>query len=233
MSEQLAILNPCVKRWTNLTGDGRKRFCGECQKFVYAIDQYSGPEIDDLRRNSATVCGLITGESLPAPRSRRAILVGALLTTISPLMAQSGRVRIRVTDSTGAGLFGAEVSLSGPDGKPQRTETADANGDVVLTDLPVGDLELSVACRGFNLRRLTLTIRGSEEVRVDAKLELGFVGEIVEVYPKSVSNSGSPGMMAVPSELDPRPKPYTCSMTASIPDHRAQKGDGGTFSDDS
>jgi len=206
VSGPFAILNPCAKRWTNLSGDSRKRFCDECQKFVYAIDQYSGPEIDDLRRNSARVCGLITGESLPAPRSRRAILVGALLTTISPLMAQSGRVRVRVTDSTGAGLFGAEVSLLGPDGKPQRTETADANGDVVLTDLPIGDLELSITCRGFNLRRLTVIVRSSDEVRVDAKLEVGFVGEIVEVYPKSVNNSGSPGMMPLPSELDPPPE---------------------------
>jgi len=205
VSGPFAILNPCAKRWTNLSGDGRKRFCDECQTFVHAIDEYSGPEIDDLRRTSARVCGLITGESLPAPRSRRAILVGALLTTISPLMAQSGRIRVRVTDATGTGLFGAEVSLPGPAGKPQRTETADASGDVVLTDLPIGDLELSIACRGFNLRRLTVTVRSSEEVRVDAKLEVGFVGEIVEVYPKSGNNSGSPGMMPLPSELDPPP----------------------------
>ena len=203
VSGPFAILNPCAKRWTNFSGDGRKRFCDECQTFVHAIDQYSRPEIDELRRNSPRVCGLLTGESPPAPPSRRAILVGALLTTISPLMAQSGRVRVRVTDATGGGVFGAEVSLLASDGNPQRTETADASGEVVLTDLPIGNLALRITSRGFNSRLMTVTVRGPEELRVDAKLEVGFVGEVVEVDPRSFNYDASPAVMPIPSQLDP------------------------------
>ncbi len=171
MSGRFTILNPCAKRWTDLSGDGRKRFCDECQTFVHDIDKYSSQELDDLRRSSPRVCGYLAGESLPEPRSRRAILVGALLTTISPLMAQSGRVRVRVTDATGAGVFGAQVSVLGPHGKPKWTEHTDAIGEVVLTDLPLGDSTLSAASPGFKSHPLTVTVRNGDEQRVDVKLE--------------------------------------------------------------
>ena len=120
------------------------------------------------------------------PRSRRAILVGALLTAVSPLMAQSGRVRIRVTDSSGTAVVPrAAVSLLGEDDKPLRSLETDEMGETVFTDLPFGDSRLTVTCPGLKNLALTVTVRNSQEVRVDAKLEVGtMVGEVVAIKPK-------------------------------------------------
>jgi hypothetical protein len=181
---RFTILNPCSKRWSDLGGDGRKRFCDECKTYVHAVDQYTSQEFDDLRRESlGRVCGFLGRESVPEPRSRRAVLAGALLTAISPLMAQSGRVRIRVTDPAGAVIPGAEVSLLGPDDKPTRTEQSNEEGEVIFTDLSIGDSRLVVKRLGFRDLALTATVRNSEEVRVDAKLEVAVMGEFLRIVP--------------------------------------------------
>ncbi len=176
VSARFAILNPCAKRWTDLSGEGRKRFCDECQTYVHALDQYSFEEFAELQRKSGRVCGFLAGESPPKPRSRRAILIGALFTAISPLMAQSGRVRIRVTDISGAVIPRAKVTLLGAGDKPLRTEQADEMGEIVWTDLPFGESKISVTSQGFATRRLVVTVRNSEEVKVDTQLEVGTNG---------------------------------------------------------
>ena len=112
MSARFAILNPCAKRWTDLSGDGRKRFCDECQTHVHALDQYSVREFEELKRNSGRVC----------------------FTAISPLMAQSGRVRIRVIDLTGAVILSAAASLLGGDDK--RTWTVFRRRFTIYRELP-------------------------------------------------------------------------------------------------
>jgi hypothetical protein len=182
VASRLAILNPCSKRWTDLSGEGRERFCPDCQTHVHALEQCSSEEIEALRRESPDrLCGYLGGESLPQPRSRRVVLVGALLTAISPLMAQSGRVRIRVTDPAGEVIPGAEAFLLGPDGRPQLTKQADDLGEIVLTDLPIGDSRVNVSCQGFASLPLTVTVRNGDEVKVEARLALGVVGEVVTV----------------------------------------------------
>jgi Carboxypeptidase regulatory-like domain len=185
VSGRFTILNPCTKRWSDLNGDVRKRFCDECQTYVHDLDLYSSREIEDLRRNSSRrVCGLLTGESIPEPRSRRAVLVGALLTAVSPLMAQSGRVRIHVTDSTGAIIPNAAAALPGENGSPLRTAKSNEAGEIIFVDLPIGDLRLTVSAPGFNRLPLTVTSRTSHEVKVDAKLQVYFMGEVVLIKPK-------------------------------------------------
>lgn len=119
------------------------------------------------------------------PRSRRAVLVGARLTAISPLMAQTGRVRIRVTDPAGAVVPTAQASLLGPDDKPIRTARANEVGEIVFTDLPLGDARFAVVEQGFRTRRLTALIRNGEEVRVEAAFDGAFVGEILLVKKRS------------------------------------------------
>ncbi|HSR09521.1 MAG TPA: carboxypeptidase-like regulatory domain-containing protein [Bryobacteraceae bacterium] len=185
MNPRFAILNPCHKRWTDLSGDGRKRFCDECQTNVHALDQYSLEEFAELKRKSGRVCGFLAGESLPEPRSRRAILIGAFLTAISPLMAQPGRVRIRVTDASGAVIPGAVASLLGEDGKPTRTAYANEAGEIEFSDLPMGNSRFVVQRPGFKNLPLTVTLRNTDEVKVQAQLEGAFfVGEIVTRRPK-------------------------------------------------
>lgn len=190
MDGRFTIINPCSKSWSVLGGDGRKRFCDECQTYVHALDQYSLEEFQELKRKSpGRVCGFLAGESVPQPRSRRAVLVGALLTAISPLMAQSGRVRIRVIDPAGAVVPGAEVSLLGTDGEPIRVAKVNEIGEVVFTDLPIGDSRLLVNRQGFRNLPLTVTVLKSQEVSVNAKLEIAvwgvdIMGEVAPVVPQ-------------------------------------------------
>jgi hypothetical protein len=182
VASRFAILNPCSKRWSDLSGDGRERFCPDCQTHIHALEQYSSEEIEALRRESPDrFCGYLGGESLPEPRSRRAVLVGALLTAISPLMAQSGRVRIRVTDPAGDVIPTAKASLLGPDGRPQLTRQADPVGEIVFTNLPIGDSRVVVRCQGFDSLPLTVTVRNGDEVKVEARLALGVMGGPIAV----------------------------------------------------
>jgi hypothetical protein len=184
VSSRFAIATPCPKKWTDLQGDGRERYCDVCRKSVRALDQYSREELDQVWRESdGHVCGLLSEESLPEPRTRRAVLVGALLTAISPLMAQTGRVLIRVTDASGAVIPGAVASLLGADDKVIRTARSDGLGEIVLTDLPFGDSRFTIATPGFQTRRLTVTIRNGDEVKIETTLEIGLMGEIVTVGP--------------------------------------------------
>lgn len=187
MSARFAILNPCHKRWTDLSGEGRKRFSDECQTHVHALDQYSVEELAELQRQSGRVCGFLAGESLPEPRSRRAILIGAFLTAISPLMARSGRVRIRVTDITGDVVPRPEATLIGADGNPSRTVQGNESGEIVLTDLPLGVLKLRLTGPGFGTLLATVTVHNSKELKVEATLMVGVTGMIVEAEPEPLS----------------------------------------------
>ncbi len=116
--------------------------------------------------------------------SRRAILVGAYLTAVSPSVAQSGSVRIRVTVANVAVVIpGAKVSLLGADGKPLRSVETDESGETLFTDLPIGDSRFVVSSPAFMSRLLTVTVRNSDEVRVDAQLEVT-PGDIWPVRPR-------------------------------------------------
>jgi hypothetical protein len=113
------------------------------------------------------------------------VLVGTLLTALSPLMAQTGRVRIRVTDSTGAIIPRTQASLLGRDDEPTQTAQANDAGEIVFTGLPFGDCRFMLAEQGFNTRRLTVTVRNGDEVKVQAVLEVALVGEFVTVKKRS------------------------------------------------
>ncbi len=181
VAQQFTILNPCSKRWPELAGEGRTRFCPACETFIHALEQYSDKEIEDLRRESGgRLCGYLAAEFLPPPRSRRAVLLGALLTAASPVMAQSGRVRIRVTDAMGAVVPGAVASLFGTDRKVALTGRADEAGEIVLTGVPMKVSEVRVTHPGFKIFSLVgVPNLNADELKLDVKLEAG--GEVMGV----------------------------------------------------
>jgi hypothetical protein len=100
-------------------------------------------------------------------------------------MAQTGRVRIQVTDVTGAVIPGAVALLLGRDDESVRIAQADAVGEVVFTDLPFGDSRFRIAAPGFKKRPLTVTIRNGDEVKIEAELEIGpsTMGGAIEASP--------------------------------------------------
>ena len=117
------------------------------------------------------------------PCSRRwtdlpgAVMAAVLLTTISPLMAQDGRVRVAVMDATGAGVNGAEVRIG------ERRLKADALGVVSFVGLPVGRIEVVAASPGFKNWRGTFNVLNGAELKVGARLEMGEVGGGATIEP--------------------------------------------------
>jgi len=149
-----------------MPGGDRRRFCGECGKFVHNAAAYSREELTAL----GPVCGYVGGESFGPPQSRRAVMAGALLTTIFPLLAQEGRVRVVVTNAAGTGVGNAEVKIG------EQRLNADSSGIASFAGLPVGRVEIIVSYPGFWIWRGTFNVQNGPDLKVDAKLELGSVG---------------------------------------------------------
>jgi len=133
-------------------------------------------------------------------------MVGALLLAISPLLAQTGSVRIRVTDALGTAIPKATVSLTdGWDRKVGNLSTNDA-GEVLWPDLPVSDAHFYALAPGFGRLRITVTIRAGDEQQVAAVLEVGplEVGQSVETV--QMPYSETPDLTPELSPSPPQPK---------------------------
>lgn len=48
------IVSPCPMRWSELDGDDRKRFCGQCRQHVYRLSELRTDEVLSLLRASKT-----------------------------------------------------------------------------------------------------------------------------------------------------------------------------------
>jgi len=120
--------------------------------------------------------------------TRRGWLSICLPVAISPLMGQSGRALIHVVDPTGAVVPFAEVSLVGQDGKISGTAIANAAGEVVLADIPMGTSKFRVSYPGGFASTLgTLIIRDSDEINVNARLYL-IAGDDIEAVGEGTEN---------------------------------------------
>ena len=175
------IPNPCAKRFADMAGDERRRYCETCGKFVHAVERYSEEELAAL----GPFCGYIGGTTEGPKQGRGAMLAGALLTPLAPLLAQEGQFVIAVKDATGAGVPYAEVTVG------ERKVKADEAGVASLSGLPVGRQEVRVIVPGFRTWRGVYTIANGAPARVEAVLEVGSVGGAVYVGTKQ--RGGAPG----------------------------------------
>lgn len=173
MNERYIIPNPCSKqKWAEMEGNGRARRCRECDTLVHNIEAYSEAEWERLWRESGgKVCGMLGGESPREVRSRRAVLAGALLTAISPLMAQDKRLEFVVQDPFGAVLVNATVELFDKQGIVLRKVQTNERGEAVWTNLPAGDSMFRFVATGFTSKTIAVTLVGAEEKHVEVKLQ--------------------------------------------------------------
>ena len=102
----------------------------------------------------------------------RIALVTAFMAAVSPLMGQIGRVRIVVTDTAGFTIPTAKSSLLGVGNSPTRTMPADAIGEIVWLNLPIGDSRFAVSAPGFKTRVLSVAIRSGDEVKIQTTLDV-------------------------------------------------------------
>src|SRR5437763_1078125 len=87
----------------------------------------------------------------------------------------------RVTDSTGAVLPGATITIENLATHDVRTAPANGTGDYLFNLLPIGAYTVKVELQGFNTQTTNVTLSAGDRVRVDAKLQVGQIAENVTV----------------------------------------------------
>jgi hypothetical protein len=111
-------------------------------------------------------------------------LVAALLVA-PPVFAQTASLRGTVTDSTGAIVPGATVTLTDPGTKATRTAVTGAQGLFYFSGLYAGRWVIRVELAGFKTHEENFTLAAQDTRGLDVKLELGAQTEIVNVTTES------------------------------------------------
>lgn len=92
----LRVSSPCPKKWEDLAGDDRVRYCGDCRLNVYNLAEMSRPEVEALVRNSrGRLCGRLylrgdrtaTRRDCPGARSRMLLRRAATVAGVLLLVA--------------------------------------------------------------------------------------------------------------------------------------------------
>lgn len=106
----------------------------------------------------------------------------SLVSATSLLGQGSGTIHGTVTDPSGAAIPGVAVEATLVERGLSRTAETNIQGDFVLPLLPIGGYSVRVEGDGFkSFVRDDITLTASENVRVDAKLEIGSVTEEITV----------------------------------------------------
>jgi hypothetical protein len=109
-------------------------------------------------------------------------VLSMLSATYSRAQSSFGSLVGNVSDSTGAAIPGAEVTLTNVATSEKRNTTSNATGDYQLLSLPPGEYSLTVSGAGF--KRFTqspIEVLVAQTTRLEVKLEIGQVTEQVEV----------------------------------------------------
>src|SRR5215467_13351135 len=112
------------------------------------------------------------------------ILLALVLFASSMLVAQTFRGTIlgTVTDSSGAVVSGAKVTVKNTATGLERTTQTSADGSYSIPELPIGTYNVTVAQNGFQTFGANgVTVDVATERRVDAALKPGEVSTRVEV----------------------------------------------------
>ena len=122
----------------------------------------------------------------------------ALLLGASVLAAQGGTVRGRVSDSTGAAVARATVSLEGTALRAVTTE----RGEYVLSGVPVGTWTVRVRALGYAPRAVAVTITAAETLTQDITLASQAIGlSPIDVVVGSRARHTAADELAVPVDI--------------------------------
>ena len=126
---------------------------------------------------------------MPIYSVRKAIIVVACLGVFfQSLAAQSsyGSVVGTVTDSSGASMPGVAVTLTNLGTSERRTAESDATGNYQFVNLLPGNYKVDIEKTGFkHMTRDQIEVAVLASSRVDAVMEIGEVGQTVEVSAQS------------------------------------------------
>ncbi len=126
-----------------------------------------------VRRRARALCCFVflLACALAAPALHAQVLYGSIVGT--------------VTDSSGAALPGATVTIEQTETKLTRELVTDAAGIYHFTAVPGGTYTVSVKMTGFRTYSRSVPVSLNSVARIDAKLEIGQLSESVQVSAES------------------------------------------------
>ncbi|HKE03943.1 MAG TPA: carboxypeptidase-like regulatory domain-containing protein, partial [Blastocatellia bacterium] len=108
--DQLKIVSPCSTDWDQMSGDEKKRFCSECDKFVYDFSQMTRRQVEAIvsihqgrmcaritRRPDGSVLTLETPPIHPIANRRASPVVNATLAAILGLSVSANAINADVS----------------------------------------------------------------------------------------------------------------------------------------
>lgn len=112
------------------------------------------------------------------------LLILMIVIGVSNVLAQTtfGRISGTVSDTVGAAIPNAVVTITNPATNFSRTATTDENGFYTITNLPVGTYSVSVEVQNFKKSVKTEnSVSADQRLTLDFALEAGQISEVVEV----------------------------------------------------
>ena len=131
-------------------------------------------------------------------------------TLTAPLAAQSVDTGIlgTVVDGSGAVVPGADLTITNTATGVVQTAVTDANGAYEIRYLVPGDYTVQAALSGFRTERSAVTIRVAQLARVNFGLQVGNIGEVVDVEAQGLlleTQSGVTGTVVTSETLNNLP----------------------------
>src|SRR6266853_2471789 len=100
-----------------------------------------------------------------------------------------GGITGTVTDSSGAVISGARVTLVGDQTKLNRTQTTSTTGSYAFVNLPLGSYTLSFTQQGFQSQNIpSIQVQANRTATVNAELKIGNVSESITVEESPLLN---------------------------------------------
>jgi hypothetical protein len=193
-ARQLTIANPCRESWNAMEGGDTLRFCGACNRSVHDLSALTRRQAADLfTKNSGKLCGRISydergnqvfaRERSPIERLMQISVLGASAMA-SAAAAPSCEVKVRVVDPVGDIVPKAIVKISNRAGAEAVSNgTSNEQGEFSSRIAP-GVYSLQVESPGFASYRRELTCKTAETFSIEAPLQLGLMGDVVEITRK-------------------------------------------------
>src|SRR5579864_6239418 len=93
-----------------------------------------------------------------------------------------GGITGTVTDTSGAVISGATVTLVGNETKLSRTQTSSSAGSYLFVNLPIGTYTLTFTEQGFQSQNIpSIPVQANRTATVNAELKIGNVSESITV----------------------------------------------------
>jgi len=109
------------------------------------------------------------------------VFLFSFVTTQAPAQGTSGSLNGTVTDTTGAVISGATVTVLGPVSGFNQTTQTDTSGQFHLSNLPFNRYHIAVSGKGFQGSSQDAAVRSAQGNTVDFKLAIATTNETVTV----------------------------------------------------